>query len=130
MPIYFFTATENAHRQITRLFDFIWPTATAMWDLRWQVAGYLAVAPNTTKAQLDGRFAEGSNISGANLKRACVEHTWEEQKELFARIVLVNSISIYEGWIEEVLKCLGKNTVELGKMFQWRFRICGGIFSV
>lgn len=114
MPLYFFTATRNAHTQITMLFDFVAPTATAMWNLRWQVSGYLNVLPNATKEQLDARFTEGTDIRGANLKRSCIDHSWEDQKEAFGRVVLVNAIAIYEGWIEEILKALGKNT----KQFQ------------
>jgi hypothetical protein len=110
MPVYFFTATGNAHAQITKLFDFVWPTAAAMWNLRWQVAGYLQIVPGATVAQLRARFTEGTDIHGANLQRACMDHTWDDQKEAFARILLVNTIAIYEGWIEEVLEALGKNT--------------------
>lgn len=119
MPIYFFTATENAHRQITRLFDFVWPTATAMWNLRWQVGGYLEAVPKATVAQLQGRFAEGANIQGANLKRACIDYSWDEQKESFARLVLTNSFAIYEGWLDEILRALGKNPLKLSLEFQF-----------
>jgi len=113
MPFYFFQATRSAHVQITSLFDFIAPTATAMWNLRWQVSGYLSVLPGATKDQLDARFTEGTDIRGANLQRACIDHSWEEQKDAFGRIVLVNAIAIYEGWIEEILKSLGKNSKSL-----------------
>lgn len=110
---YFFAATDHAHDQITRLFEFVWPTAAAMWNLRWQVAGYLQVVPNATVAQLRARFTEGADVYGANLRRACVDHTWDQQKETFARFVLANTITIYEGWIEEVLETLGENSKSL-----------------
>ncbi len=119
MPRYFFSATKSAHEQITSLFDFVWPTATAMWNLRWQVDGFLRAMPTATVPDLHARFSQGADIHGANLKRACVTHTWEEQKEVFAKILLTNSIAIYEGWIEEVLDVLGKNTPALGKALQF-----------
>jgi hypothetical protein len=123
---YFFAATKNAHSQTTRLFDFVWPTATAMWNLRWQVAGYLKILPDSTDAQLKARFTEGASIHGANLKRACIDHTWEEQKESFARILLTNAIAIYEGWIDDVLDDLARNTKVLQKRFQYPEPIGGG----
>ncbi|MDB6063982.1 MAG: hypothetical protein JWR26_190 [Pedosphaera sp.] len=110
MTAYFFTATESAHNQITKLYDFVWPTAAAMWNLRWQVAGYVKAVPNATVEQLRARFTEGADIHGANLQRACIEHGWDEQKDAFARILLINTIAIYEGWLDEVLDTMGKNT--------------------
>lgn len=125
MPQYFFAATDSAHAQLTKLYDFVWPTATAMWNLRWQVAGYVQVMPNATVAQLRARFTEGTQIYGANLHRACIEHSWDEQKEAFARIVLTNTIAIFEGWIEEVLTALGRNTVQLRKSLQYPDPVAG-----
>jgi hypothetical protein len=48
MAYYFFPATRFAASQITDLFDFVWPTAAALWNLRWQVAGFLKEAPAST----------------------------------------------------------------------------------
>jgi hypothetical protein len=107
---YFFSASDSAHDRITALFEFVWPTAAGMWNLRWQVAGYLQVVPHATVAQLRARFTEGADVQGANLRRACVDHTWEQQKKSFAGFVLSNTIAIYEGWAEQVLEALGKNT--------------------
>lgn len=109
MPSYFFKTTTDAHDLITRLFDFVWPTAAAMWNLRWQVTGYLSVVPNATDNQLKARFSEGSDLTPGNLKRACVDHSWDDQKEDFARIILINLISIYESWTAELLDDLNSN---------------------
>lgn len=110
MAIYFFGATASAHNQFTQMYDFVWPTATAMWNLRWQVAGYVQAVPDATVPQLRARFSEGADIDGANLRRACIEHSWEKQKESFAQILLTSTIAIYEGWIDEVIDGLGKTT--------------------
>jgi hypothetical protein len=125
MPVYFFTATESAHKQITKLYDFVWPTAAAMWNLRWQVAGYLQAVPNANVEQLRARFTEGADIHGANLQRACIDHGWDEQKDAFARILLVNTIAIYEGWLDEVLDTLGKNTKSLQTWLQFPESVLG-----
>ena len=119
MPHYFFRETKNAHDSITGLYDFVWPTAAAMWNLRWQVSGYLQIVPDATKDQLDARFTEGAQLHGVNIRRACVDHSWEEQMEAFARVVLINTFAIYEGWVEEVLHALGANTVANRKALQF-----------
>jgi len=119
MPHYFYLETKNAHESITGLYDFVWPTAAAMWNLRWQVNGYLHILPDATKDQLDARFTEGAHLHGVNIRRACVEHTWEDQTEAFARVVLINTFAIYEGWIEVLLNALGANTVANQKALQF-----------
>jgi len=126
MAKYFFETSKSAHEQITSIFDFVWPTATAMWNLRWQVEGFIKVTPAATVAQLRARFSEGTDIHGANLKRACIDHTWQEQKQIFAKILLTNTIAIYEGWIEETLKSMGKNTSGFQKALQYPDSSTGG----
>ena len=46
MVCFAFSETDEAADEITRLFEFVWPTATALWNLRWQVGGFLAIVPN------------------------------------------------------------------------------------
>jgi hypothetical protein len=110
MPYYFFHATRVASTQITDLFDFVWPTAAALWNLRWQVSGFLKEVGNATPTQLNDRFVFGSNIHGTNLKRACIDTSWDEQKENLAAIVLTNAFSIYEHWADEILTSVGLPT--------------------
>ena len=37
----FFSASNDVISQITDLYDFVWPTASAIWNLRWQVKGFV-----------------------------------------------------------------------------------------
>ena len=70
-----------------------------MWNLRWQVNGFLSVCPDALSNVLTNRFVHGSDIHGANLKRAYVESSWEEQKEKLAGFLLVNVIALYESYL-------------------------------
>lgn len=72
MPAPFFTSTAAFKNQYTALFDFLQPTAAALWNLRWQVRGYLATVPDATKEDLMGRFVQGSGIHSVNLRRAAL----------------------------------------------------------
>ncbi len=99
---YLFRASRDAHKSITRLFDFMHPTAISLWNLRWQVQGYLASVPDADSKTLEGRFASGSGIGAGSLKRATVEATWEEQLENFASLILVNTIAIFEDFASAV----------------------------
>jgi hypothetical protein len=117
MPHYFFPATRVAAGQVTELFDFVWPTAAALWNLRWQVSGFLAEAPNSTPKQLNDRFVFGSGIHGTNLRKSCIETSWDVQKHHLASIVLTNAFSIYEHWADGILASLGLGD-DKGKLLQ------------
>lgn len=99
---YVFRASRDAHSQITDLFDFVHPTAIAMWNLRWQVQGYLTSVPTATAADLDGRFARGSNLGSGSLRRATVETSWDTQLEKFATVILINAIAAFEDFTANI----------------------------
>ena len=67
---HFFDVTEGAAKQFSGLFDFAWAVGPALWNLRWQVRGFLTVVPEATKEEIDGRFVLGSEIQGSNLKKS------------------------------------------------------------
>jgi hypothetical protein len=98
----FFMSSRQAADNITDIFDFVWPTAAAMWNLRWQVDGFLRINPSVSEKVLVGRFIEGSGIRGANLKSACIDRSWQQQQERFAKFLLIEICALYEGWLEGV----------------------------
>jgi hypothetical protein len=113
----FFKHSRSTFVQVSELFNFIWPTAAALWNLRWQVGGLCQVLPSVTKETLHGRFVYGSGIQSANLQRACIELTWDEQQAEFAKFVLFNVFAIYEGWLALTLAEIGMSS--LGKDLQF-----------
>ena len=112
----FFDSSKLFAAQITELLDFVWPTATAMWNLRWQVNGYLEARDETiTVEELFSKFGSDNKTVRANLFRACVYSTWDEQQEQFARFLLINAFAYFECWVSEILSNLGisnKQTLE------------------
>jgi hypothetical protein len=106
VPAYFFPESRDAAGEITRLFDFVWLTAVALWNLRWQVKGYVGTLPESTPERLAERFVQGSDLQGVNLKRSCIEITWEEQKSRFASIILTNAFAAYESWADRISQTL------------------------
>jgi len=98
--LFVYKAARDAHEQITRLWDFMSPTIVAMWNLRWQVQGFLAVRPQSTQQELVQRFALGSSIRGNEIRRSCVDNSWEDQQARFASMLLTNAIAIFEEFIE------------------------------
>lgn len=101
---YIFRASRDTHAQITRLFDFVHPAAIAMWNLRWQVQGFIGSVPEASSKDLQDRFALGSNLSAGSIKRATVTITWEQQLEQFASIILINAIASFEDFTANLAK--------------------------
>ncbi|MBI6854557.1 hypothetical protein YA0002_17430 [Pseudomonas cichorii] len=94
----FFSSSKLMSEQIVDIFDFLWPTSVALWNLRWQVKGIVSERPDMTDAELLGRFVAGSNIHGANLRRSCIEVSWEAQQAQVAKFMLSEICALYEAW--------------------------------
>lgn len=104
---FFLTASIDSSRALTGLFDFVWPTAVALWNLQWQTKGFKAQKPNATVSELNSRFVLGSDIRGANLERLATETAWTELQQWFARLLLSETCALFEGWIKASLDELG-----------------------
>lgn len=102
----FFVATRNATKQITELFDFMWPTVASLWNMRWQVDGYRAVKPDVTEQELYNRFIFGSEVKSMSFKKSFVQQQWDYQRHIFSKILLTNIFVIHESWILEILTTL------------------------
>lgn len=98
-----FEETRFAADAITDLFDFVWPTAIGLWNLRWQVKGYIDSVPNATTEDAHKRFVLGSGIHGSDLKSMIKSRTWEAQQERLAEVILTNGFAIYESWAHQIL---------------------------
>lgn len=96
----FFPQSRQFQTDLTRLYDFINPAAAAMWNLRWQVSGYLMERPDVRQQELTSRFVAGSGIGSANLNRHCVETSWDEQLEMLGTLALFQAMGLFEGWID------------------------------
>lgn len=91
--------TTQFRAQHVALYDFVHATAAALWNTRWQVNGYIDAVPSATRDDLESRFVLGSGVRGVNVKSTFIEQTWDEHREELARITLVNTIALYEGWL-------------------------------
>jgi len=107
MQQFFFAESKSFGLGVERLFGFIHPASVALWNLRWQVQGFVSAVPATTEVEISGRFSAGSGIRAGNLKKICIDTPWENQLGQFAQIMGANMIALYEGWAEELLPKFG-----------------------
>ena len=97
-----FEETGFTAKAVTELFDFVWPAAIGLWNLRWQVKGFVDSVPNATTEQAHARFVLGSGIHGADVKAMIKNRSWEYQQERLAEVILTNAFAIYESWAKRI----------------------------
>ncbi len=117
----FFYQSKLFEAQVTELFDDLWPTVTAIKNLRWQVNGYYHEMNIKQNDRLSARFVEiEDKTNRPNLYRTCVEQSWEQQEFNIARNLITNIFALFEGWIEMILTTLGMRRVrDKAKKFQF-----------
>lgn len=118
----FFPQTTNALKNITDMFDLLWPMATALWNLRCNVKGFLAESPKATQELLNQRFASGCDIKSLNFKASIINKTWESQKEEISWILLGWLFTIYEGWLSDLRDGVFNNMKEKNMQFPDSFQ--------
>lgn len=123
----FFSTSAAVADRLTETFDFVWATATAQWNLRWQVHGFIRAYPSASDDDLRARFAFGSGIRGANIRKACVELSWDAQQERFARVLLIEFCALYEAWIDGTLGATKQRTSARAKGLQYATSSDGGV---
>lgn len=99
----FFNATEAFLNQLNDFFVFLWPSQIALWHLRKEINTLSQDIEHLTNQDLIKRFAKNSGIHSANLLKACVNINWDEQVNIYSRLMLVNVIAMYEGLASEIL---------------------------
>lgn len=99
----FLSASISSSNALTDVFDFVWPSAASLWNLQWQVKGFLAQMPTASTQDLQSRFVLGSGIVGVNLHRLSKVGAWPEIQQWFARLLLSETCALFEGWLEAAL---------------------------
>jgi hypothetical protein len=113
---YVFRCAYDAQEQLTRLFDFVGPTAIALWNLRWQVHGFLNEVPQATSQDLSNRFAFGSGMRGGEIRRACVDTSWDSQLGQLAGFILINAIASFEDFTARLAELVTSNDQQQRKI--------------
>ncbi|MFJ7855518.1 hypothetical protein ACIQX3_22550 [Peribacillus frigoritolerans] len=128
----YFRASRSAMTQITELFDFVWPTVAGVWNLKWQVNGYLSLNPGANQDELYNKFILGSGIHSVNFDASIIKPTWEEQEGNFAKIILTNIFAIHESWLAELIGIfnLGSTTHNTIKNLQFPSSIRSAISNL
>jgi hypothetical protein len=110
---FFFICTDDAVARMAELFDFVWPSVTALVFARSKAHRYRGLIGEARRQALIKAFQserviqkQYRSISGlkrASLGKALIDTSWSEQEQVFARLVLVNIFAIHEGWLDDLM---------------------------
>lgn len=114
MPV-FFEHSKGFLDSNSSLFDFLWTASAGLWNLRWQVDGLSRATNGYNDAHARSRFVAGSELGGVNLKRICIDESWDENKQRLARVALMLAISNFESWISDVVDYHMPRLADAGK---------------
>jgi hypothetical protein len=96
-----FGATANSLAQYTTLQQMLKVARVAIWNLQWQVKGFVSARPLVDSRTLLGRFVDGSDVEGIDLRSSVVNTSWQWLDQQTCRLLLTNTIALYEGWCHE-----------------------------
>lgn len=114
---YMLNCTNNALLQATELFDFIWPTALAMWNFRAQAIGYTIADKEMTNEKLANRFSSNDKtINRAYVTKYC-DTQWDDHKTYLSKILLGEICSIYDAWCNDMIHELQLNNCEISQLY-------------
>jgi len=100
---FLFTATQSVADQLGEMSSFLLANYTGLRELCWQVRGFQHAFPSVTVAEMKKKFLAGLPMPGGiDLKRTCIDTTWAEHERAFAKWLLFEVCSLYEGWAEKV----------------------------
>lgn len=94
--------SRDFQRELTSLYDFVNPTAVALWNLRRQVADLVAESPSAKSAELQSRFVTGSGVGSANPRRHCIDTSWASQLDQLGALTPYQAVGHLESWVDSL----------------------------
>lgn len=116
-----FGATAQFLTQYTKVHQMMMVARVATWNLQWQVKGFVRAMPSVDPRTLLGRFVDGSDVEGIDLKASVANMPWDELDQQTCQLLLINTVALYEAWCYEIcgtFQRFGVITEERQRQFQ------------
>lgn len=102
-PAFFFSSTQSVDDRLGDVFSFTWASYAGLRELWWQVRGFRTQFPELHIAEIERKFLSGLPMPGGiDLQRMCINTDWNYHEQEFAKWILFESCTLYEGWAEKV----------------------------
>lgn len=111
-PAFLFSATQSVDNQLGDIFSFIWASYAGLRELWWQVRGFKNEFPTIHIKEVEKKFLSGLPLpGGVDLQKICIDQDWNKHENEFAKWLLFETCTLYEGWAEKVCKDLFSATI-------------------
>jgi len=97
-----FGASARYFAEYTRIHQMLMVARAATWNLQWQVKGFVEAMPGVDSRTLLGRFVDGSDVEGIDLRASLVNTPWDELDQQTCQLLLINTVALYEAWCHEI----------------------------
>lgn len=95
----FLLESQSVSVQLAELFDFVWPTVTALKYLRGRISARIEAMPSIGEFDLGAEFGA---VRGARLRHAFHSTSADDHEQHLARFLLFSICALYEGWADGV----------------------------
>jgi hypothetical protein len=102
-PAFFFSSTQSVDDLLGDVFSFTWASYVGLRELWWQVRGFRTQFPEMHISDIEKKFLSGLPLPGGiDLQRMCIKMDWSFHEQEFAKWILFESCTLYEGWAEKI----------------------------
>lgn len=95
----FFRETQNVLDEITKQFDFVWPSLAGIAFLQKEVKEFQNINLQATEEDFESHFIEDKSFARISFTNIFPNKSMEEFKSEQAKALLYSLFSIYEGWL-------------------------------
>lgn len=104
-PAFFFSATQSVDDRLGDVFSFIWASYAGLREFWWQVRGFRTQFPSMHIKDVEKKFLSGLTLPGGiDIQHMCINTEWASHEQEFAKWLLFEACTLYEGWAEKVCK--------------------------
>lgn len=104
-PTFFFSATQSVDDRLGDVFSFIWASYAGLREFWWQVRGFRNQFPEMHINEVKKKFLSGLTLPGGiDIQHMCLNTEWATHEQEFAKWLLFEACTLYEGWAEKVCK--------------------------
>ncbi len=99
-----FKATYDACEELTRTFSSIWRIYAGLIKLYDDTTDFYRNKPDASNEEAEQKILGGRPIQGLDLKHLATKSSLEDSEQYIARMLLINSIAIFDEWVENFVR--------------------------
>jgi len=102
-PNQFFAISQSIDYRLGDTLSFVWANYSAFRNMWCQVRGLKVETPeNYLNEAHDLYYSDFDSPGGVDFKKMCIDTEWQKHEQEYAKWLVLEACTLYEGWIEEI----------------------------